>query len=88
MDLLDPGLNGRRVTSIVLMLMIWILAVSTLILTLGSQAEIAAAEALYPDCQTSEKPIMTGKLNPGENIEYFGEMKVVTGRMNTGQECR
>ena len=29
---------------------------------------------------------MTEELNPGESIGYFGEMEVVTVRMNTGPE--
>ena len=37
--------------------------VTPVIINTGSdcrKAEIAAAEAIYPDCQTSEKPIMAG----------------------------
>ena len=37
MDLLDPGLNGRKITCIVIILMILILAVSSLKITLGCQ---------------------------------------------------
>ena len=50
--------------------------------------DIAPAETFYPHCLTSEKPIVTEKLNPGECIGYFGEMEVVIVRMNTGPECR
>ena len=52
-----------------------------------SKAEIAVTQVFYQDCRTMEKPIVAGKLNPGESIGYFGEMEVLTVRMNTGLQC-
>ena len=60
MDLLDPGLNGRRVTCISIVLMILILAVSSMISTLGSQESLYGTLGLggiFLESGTQERPL-------------------------------